>query len=238
MPKSTILLSSARSGTNFFLTVYKKCFPNDFVVKEIFRKGGDNLDAIAEQLDTTRDQVVTLQEAAPLELWTRIKESCYRTGNSAVAKIFYYHDAENDALREHFRQHDRVVHLIRRNAFDVFLSERMARKTGQWQEFKKTPPHEVQSIKLDPDALKSFRQRQTDFVTQARAFFGSGDYTEVFYEDISASPEECASCLEQIYGSLQSPAPEHIGLLRQKKKSNRELVANYDAVEHLDGAIF
>ncbi|MEL7301273.1 MAG: hypothetical protein AAFM92_12900 [Pseudomonadota bacterium] len=238
MPKSTILLSSARSGTNFFLAVYKKCFPDDFVVKEIFRRGGDNLDALAEQLGVSREQVIDLQISDPLTLWKRIKQSCESGKSAAVAKIFYYHDAENTALREHFRDNDRVVHLIRRNAFDVFLSERMARKTGQWQEFKRTPAHEVESIELDPEELAAFRQRQTDFVSRAREFFCTADYTEIFYEDIAGSPGECATTLERIYGSLKSPAPKQVGLIRQKKKSNRELVANYDAVKHLDGAIF
>ncbi len=238
MPDSTILLSSARSGTNFFLSVYAKCFPKDFVVKEIFRRAGDNIDALARRLEMSADQVVALKEADPLELWMQVKARCAQDDIGTVAKFFYYHAPEETRLREHFRAHDRIVHLIRRNTFDVFLSERMARETGRWQEFKKTKAPQVDPVELDVAELEAFRQRQIDYVTQAREFFSGGNYTEIFYEDIAASPALCAARIEEIYGPLQSAAPQQIGLVRQKKKTNRELVANYDAVSHLDVATF
>jgi hypothetical protein len=238
MPKANILLSSARSGTNYFMSVYKKCFPDDIVVKEIFRKGGDSLAVLEELLDLPGEQILSLQETDPLALWRQIKAQAARQQVGAMAKIFYYHQPSDHPLWAHFRDQDRIVHLIRRNAFDVFVSYRMAQETGRWLDFGKSDKPPVNRIRLDVQELEAFLDQQRTHLQRARHTFADSDYAEVFYEDIAASVQACAARIETIFGPLQTKPPHKIGLRKQKQTENSDLVENYDEVAHLDTNTF
>ena len=239
MSKANILLSSARSGTNYFLSVYKKCFPNDFVVKEIFRRKGDSFAALEDLLKMPRDRIMALKQANTREFWRQIEARCAEDTRGCMAKIFYYHMPQDKELWNHICTENRVVHLIRRNAFDVFLSTKIAVETGRWQEFDtNTPRPDTQQFTIDPDEVAAFLVKQRAHVASARTFFAQSDYSEVFYEDIAVSIEVCAARIAEIFGPLEAKAPSSVGIVKQKKKSNRELVANYDEIAHLDVEIF
>jgi len=235
MSNGKILLSSARSGTNFFLTVYAKCFPQDFVVKEIFRPAGDSFPQLEKLLSLGREQILELVKNDPLTLWQMIENKTAEEGRSALAKIFYYHVDQDNQLWAYFRKKNKVVHLIRRNAFNVFVSHKVANQTGKWQEFgKEAQPIEVAPLVIEKDELVAFLDRQRAHIEHTRSFFADADFTEVFYEDIAASADDCAETLCSIYGVPCPAEPISIGLRKQKSKTNEEIVANYDDVAELD----
>lgn len=238
-PSGSILVSSARSGTNYFLDVYKECFPSDFVVKEIFRDGGDSLKLIASLLDISTEAVVDKLEANPRAFWMRIEKQCADQGIRALAKIFYYHQSPEAALWSYFKNHDRVVHLIRRNPFDSFLSLKVATQTGQWQNRGKEQSAQDVTVTLDPAELGAFIDRQKGFVEWTRRKFANAiDYRELFYEDIADSMDSCVAFIRDTFGPLEGPTPTSVGIKRQKTTTNDEIVANYAAVQHLDMRIF
>ncbi len=236
MTKATILISSARSGTNYFLNVYAKCYQNDFVAKEIFRKGGDSLTALEELLQLPRDRILSIQETNPSELWRRIEKSCDLHSRRAIAKIFYYHVPEDGTLWKLFQAKTRVVHLIRRNAFNAFLSREIAQQTGRWQEFVGNNNRHpfAGRLRLDPVQLENYISSQRAHLSRIRKLYVECDYHEVFYEDISESIECCVAIMPDIFGELDSEAPSSINIERQKKAANEDLVLNYDEVAHFD----
>lgn len=237
-PSGSILVSSARSGTNYFLDVYKECYPDDFVVKEIFRDGGDSLKLIEALLGIDRDAVLERLEANPRVFWMRIEKTCAEKGIRALAKIFYYHQSPDSALWSYFKNHDRVVHLIRGNAFDAFLSLKVATRTGQWQNRGKEPSAEAVKVTLDPAELSTFIDRQKGYVEWTRRRFASADYRELFYEDIADDLDRCVAFMRETFGAFEGPTPTSVGIKRQKTASNAEIVENYADVQHLDVRIF
>jgi hypothetical protein len=238
MSNGKILLSSARSGTNFFLTVYAKCFPQDFVVKEIFRPAGDSFAQLEELLSFGSDQVLQLVKNDPLALWQMIESKTAKEGRSALAKIFYYHVDQDNPIWAYFRDNNKIVHLIRRNAFDVFVSHKVGNQTGKSQEFgKDAQPTEVAPLVIDKEELMAFLDKQRTHIDQTRSFFANADYAEIFYEDIAVSADDCAETLCSIYGAPCPAEPISIGLRKQKSKTNEEIVANYAEVAQFDAAL-
>ncbi|MCA0922774.1 hypothetical protein [Pseudooceanicola nanhaiensis] len=239
MPQGNILVSSARSGTNYFLSVYSKCFPDAFVVKEIFREGGDSLPRLEELLGVGSQRILKMVENNPLRLWRNIKEACAEEEIPALAKIFYYHVEWNAPLWENFRKNDRVIHLIRQNPFDVFLSHKVAQQTGQWQKFARDgEAAPVEPLVLDPEELSKFIERQGEHIEKTRSFFKDANFSEIYYEDIAKSTEDCVAAISKIF-EIDGPKQEvKIPLKRQKSATNQELVANYDEVAMFDKATF
>jgi LPS sulfotransferase NodH len=230
-----ILVSSARSGTNYFLAVFGKCFPEAFVVKEIFRPEGDSLALLEEFLGIGQEQIMAWVKADPLTLWQSILARAEQENRVALAKIFYYHAAPENPLWEHFRDHDKVIHLIRRNAFDVFLSRKVAQQTGKWQQFgTHSQSPEIPPLRLHREELVSFIDSQRAHVEHARRFFAKADFTELFYEDIAESTIACAERIGEILGRNIPANPIAIRLKKQKSKSNAEMVENYDEVREFD----
>lgn len=239
MPKGNILLSAARSGTNYFLTVYSKCFPRDFVAKEIFRPTGDSLSLIKELTSLSKDEVLSLIASDPLKLWTTIVDQAAAEERNALAKIFYYHVDTENPLWAHFRDNDRVIHLIRRNAFDAFVSHKVATQTGKWQEFgKDKQPSEVSPLILDRDEVSHFIESRKVQVENARTFFNNSDYSEIFYEDIATSVKACTQKICDIFEVKAPSKGVAISLRKQKSKRNIELISNYDEVAEFDKDIF
>ncbi|QKK02411.1 MAG: hypothetical protein HND55_06970 [Pseudomonadota bacterium] len=234
--RCSILISSARSGTNYFLSVYQQCFPRDLVVKEIFREQGDSLPQLKRALGLSEDRILAMVRTQPSALWRLLMQHAGRSGVGVIAKIFYYHVAADDPLWMLFRRRARIVHLIRRNAFNIFLSREIARKTGQWQVFR----HEMPSrrgnrrVHIGRGELEAFMSLHQQRVAAVRTRYADADYHEVFYEDIEDSIDACARRVCAIFGSGQPPEQPKIALKKQKRERNEALVVNYDDVADLD----
>lgn len=239
MQKANILVSSARSGTNYFMSVFSKIFPNDIVVKEIFRVGSDSLPILEEFLGIDKADISAMAERKPLEFWQMIEARCAERNCDALAKIFYYHVATDHPLWTHFRANNRVIHLIRRSAFDTYVSRELAVQTGRWQEFSKTQkPEKIEPLVINLTDLEEYLRKQKAQVEHARTFFEGADYSELYYEDIATSVE---ACTKAICGIMKVPVPAKpvsIGLQKQKDARNQDLIANYADIAHFDTFIF
>lgn len=240
MSTENLLLSSARSGTNFFLTVYAKCYPDDFVAKEIFRPKFDSLPLLRELLGIDDEEIKDMVLQDPLRLWHRIVATCRAQDRAALVKTFYYHVDHGSDLWAHFKQNTKIVHLIRRNQFDVFVSQKIAQQTGKWQKFQRDEEEEepLPPLLISEPALEGFLKRQKKNIEWARKTFGDGDYHEVFYEDIAGSPADCAAQIARIYNREPASMAPKIGLTKQKKMPNTQIVENYDELRHYDAPLF
>jgi hypothetical protein len=106
-------------------------FPKKLLLGEIFRNSGDSLQILQNELCLSEKEVFMLLSSDPLALWTKI-QSCNCAENGMLAKIFNYHARPFPELWDHFSQPNRIVHLIRKNPFDIIVSHKLAHLSGQW----------------------------------------------------------------------------------------------------------
>ena len=234
-----ILLSSGRSGTNYLLAVYAEMFPKDLVLKEIFRPKSDSLRLLSQFIGRNDAEIVELANNNQVQLWTEISAQSEAQGRRAIAKIFYSHTQADGLLMKHFREKNTVIHLIRRNFFDVFVSIVVAQKTGKWQSFVGdafTPAPE--SFALNRAEVERFFRQRTKEIQTARAYFsGNPNYHEVFYEDIASDPLLCAKAIGAIF-NVNPDKKILIDQHRQKYLPNSVLVTNYSEVKDLDTTVW
>lgn len=237
--KNAILVSKARSGTNFFLDVYANSVPNSTSFREIFRPTGDSFLSIKRTLGLEQGEYLELVKDDPLQIWLRLEDVSQRSGQRFIAKIFYDHAAEHQNLWEHFRDRNQVIHLIRRNPFDSFVSLNVARQTGKWLQEKDTvTPFLPKPFSLPRAKVEAYISQAEEHIDTTRAFFRDATYREVFYEDISASAQRCA---ETICDVLQEEvATERVKSRMQKQKNytNQSIVSNYSEICDLDRHFF
>lgn len=240
--KNSILLSWPRSGTNYFLAVYSKIFPDDIVFDEIFRKGGDNLAKLSYTLKIDKIKILELLEKDPCKLWNMIEQNASQQGAKAIVKVFYYHSSNASKLWNNFRDKNKIIHLIRRNPFDAFLSYKIATQTGVWKVLsssgsdegneKKVP--EIVPFQVSIAEVEEFLARRRLHMARCRSFFSSHDFKEIFYEDISSSVEACTGTIGNLFGVAIPDHPIEISIRKQRDRDSRELLLNYEDVASFD----
>lgn len=237
--RSSLLVSSGRSGTNYFLSVYSQVFPNDIVVKEIFRREGDSFSLLEKHLGLEKDDIMELVKFDKVGLWNDLIGKARVENTGAIAKIFYQHALIDDPIWSHIKDETRVIHLIRRSQFDVYVSLQVALKSGKWQDFGREDGNKgVTSVFIDRSNLESFLMTKKRRIEWAREYFSTKtNYDEIFYEDIEESPLKCARAICSIYGET---APDSVSTSQRKQKTlpNEEIVTNYSEVADLDVEMF
>ncbi len=240
--KNSILLSWPRSGTNYFLAVYSKIFPNDMVFDEIFRKGGDNLAKLSCTFKIDKPDILELLEKNPNKLWKMIRQKASQKGTRAIVKVFYYHSQSASELWNNFRDKNKIIHLVRRNPFDAFLSYKIARQTGVWK-IVSSPKINGITEKKDPEIVpfqvsiaevEEFLVRRRRHMARCRSFFSAFDFNEIFYEDISGSVGACAGAIGNLFGVSIPDQPMEIEIRKQRDRDPRELLLNYEDVARFD----
>lgn len=234
-----MLVSSERSGTNYFLTCYRKVFKDDLILGEVFREKGDSLPAIADLLGIGEAEVLNMSRTEAVELWSLIEERAEAAGYGVAAKIFYQHKPQGHRLWEFFRDRNKVVHLVRRNQFDVLVSLEVAKATGVWQiRNKDQEPNSDIKVTIDLGAAEKFIENKRKNVEFIRSFYSDSDYVELFYEDISSSHEVGRRKVADIYGVADLPAINQFAIKKQNLVSHELRVENYEEVRHLDKPTF
>lgn len=234
MHRENILVSSSRSGTNFFLEVLGKCDPNAVILREIFRRGSDRPTTISHLTQMPEAEVVRLAREDPVSLWRTICNRCKADDRQVIAKIFYYHAPERSPIWGDLRENANVVHLVRRNLFRTFVSLKMAETTGVWH-LRSDEVARVEPIHIVASEAEDFIRARTKRIEWARRFFAGARYSEVHFEDISSSPEECARVIAGL-GLAERPSTSDLtlGIQRQSPDDLSLSVRNYAEVRHLD----
>lgn len=237
MKNNVIIVSAARSGTNFFLDCYGEVFPKTIRLKEIFRKKGDNLNLLSSILQIEENEILKIVNSNPKKLWTIITQKLEERNTNLIAKIFYYHADRKSDLWKHFHKENKVLHLIRRNPFDSLVSQHVATKTGVWQGRKETDNSGVR-LQIDPAEANEFISKRTEQVKWAQHYFESADYTELFYEDLSKSTQTCCDMICEIFDIPPENSYSEVSIKKQNNIRHSERVENYAEVSHLDKEIF
>lgn len=237
--KNAILVSKARSGTNYFLDVYANSVPNSTSFREIFRPTGDSFLLMKKTLGLEKGEYLECIKDDPLRIWLRLEEISQKSGQRFMAKIFYDHATGHPELWEYFRDRNQVIHLIRRNPFDSLVSFNVANQTGKWLQAKSTePPSMPKPFALPRAKVETYITQAEKHIKATRAFFGDAKYSEVFYEDISTSVQRCAATICDILQEDAATAQAKTRMHKQKNYTNQSIVSNYDEVCDLDRYFF
>ena len=235
----TVLISSSRFGSNYFARACQLALADTKFLGEIFRKGSDSRKYISRLLSIDEAKVASLAVSDPVALWEQAKTSV--ENERLIAKLYYYHQPESSGLwRALADGQGRVIHVMRRNLFDAFVSREIAVRLGAWNfagEISDLKP--IESFSIMEREAEFFIQNKLSEINRIRSlFFHHSNYHEIFYEDISIAPELPIALIEEIFGKnalrRKLKIPDSFRDSRVKRDSNASVILNYSGVAHLD----
>lgn len=240
MLRTTMLLTASRFGGSYFLDVFGRLRPNDIVLQDIFSRDGASLAAQSDLLGLPQKEISELANREPGELWRLLRAASEREKCHVIAKVYYYHLPRDSAVWGDLAG-SRVVHMVRRNLFDAYLSRLQAERNKLWQANEESRIREANTaVEVDPKKARRFIQERREQISWVRRRFSAADYHEISYEDVAAGPNRCKRVVKGIFGvELQYGAvAESIkaGRVRLKRSSNADVIENYGDVAHLDRA--
>jgi hypothetical protein len=233
MRKPLVILSSARSGTNYFLSVFRALSPEAVVLREVFRSGGDSLAELETLTGRPRAELARLGQAEPLVLWGELRRGA---GQRPLAlKIFYYHAKPDSPIWDRIAAEARIVHLYRRRILDALISLKLAELTGQWMMPATAASSPARpTLTLDPDEVAAFIARRKNHVQSFRERFRGQDIHEVAYEDICEDTRHCARKVADLMGWPHANKPLELPIRKQNYWAARDVVSNYADVAVFD----
>jgi hypothetical protein len=233
MSKPLVILSSSRSGTNYFLSVVRALAPQAIVLREVFRSGGDSLPELEALTGRPSSELARLGRTEPLVLWEELRRGA--GDRPLVLKIFYYHAKPDSPIWERIAAEARIVHLYRRRILDALVSLKLAKASGQWilPSTAATPPDRP-SLTLDPEEVATFIAQRRTYFHSFRERFRGRDIHEVAYEDICDDSRLCAATVANLMGWRQAHEPLELPIKKQNTWATRDVVSNYADVAVFD----
>lgn len=237
--RHTVVVSSARFGANYFVRACQCSVENMKFVGEIFRKGSDGRRYMAQLLSTDEISVASLAAKDPASLWARAKSKSHQ--GALIAKLYYYHQPEESSLwTELAGGEDHVIHMIRRNLFDAYVSREIAVKFDMWgSKGNGLDRDQIRGVVIPEEEVIKFIEDRSFEISRTRAMFlDHSHYHEVFFEDICLAPELAVSVVEAIFG--KASLKEKIKISkdfrdgRVKNFSNASTILNYEDICYLD----
>lgn len=228
-----VILSSSRSGSNYALALVRALAPATLILREIFRRKGDNLPELSALIGRSQDDILAEIQDAPDELWTRLTQASESAGRNLACKIFYYHQKVDGPLWDRVARDATIVHLIRRRLLDAYVSLQVAQRTGAWIRMgAENPFRTVEPFAVDLADLMAFIELRQSHIARFRTRLADAA-TEIYYEDIAAAPSDGARAFAPI---LNCPIPQtlEIETRRQNVHALPDLISNYDEIAHLD----
>ena len=162
----------------------------------------------------------------------------FDTGVRAVGfKMFYVHARSNPREKTAWdylisNKDIRVIHLIRTNLLEAYISLRIAFVTGEWERFKgsNAPRPEIPRLKIDPKACEAYFNRELVWRKWARKSFGLHPFMQIEYErDVCGRFNDVMNEIHDFLGVSRLPARQV--LEKQSRRSPREATENYDELK-------
>lgn len=240
MTRTTVILGASRFGAGLFLDTVASQYPDTLVIRDLFQPGESDLEGVSELTGETRASVAARAGDAPHVLWGHILTAAARARRDVVARAFYYHQPRNSPAWAELAATSRIVHVVRSNLFDAYLSRQTAERSGVWKATRRADvAAETEPAHLDRARLQQFVRERSEQVRWARRRFCAADYHEVMFDEIASGPEACKRVAARVLGrqsQMNAPATQGVRL-RIRRRSNADLVANYDEVADLDRAM-
>ncbi|MGZ8136181.1 MAG: Stf0 family sulfotransferase [Methylococcaceae bacterium] len=126
----------------------------------------------------------------------------------------------------------RIVHLVRDNLLDVWISRKLAEQSGVWSipvDGEREPYDCAKWIMLDAEELEIFFNETSKNTECFRQDFAGSRYIELNYEQLVNSTEHELKRLFEFLGV--SPLPVKIPLQKQNKRPHTQTVVNYHEIQ-------
>jgi len=156
---------------------------------------------------------------------------------AAGFKMFYLHARRNPVEKRDWRyllanDDIRVIHLIRENMLESYISLRVAFLTGEWERFKGTnaPRKEQPRLRLEPKECEVYFNQELAWRKWARESFRAHPFLEIKYErDVCA---RFADVMNEIHDFIDVPRRRASQILeKQAQRPLREAITNYEELE-------
>jgi len=130
------------------------------------------------------------------------------------------------------RHHLPVVHLVRRNHLDVYLSSQVRFSTRTVHSLVGEPESPNRPILVNPDDMLRHMKRSQRNIQAARALLRCSPLPslEISYEHLLDGSREFEAACKFLHLNRQTPCPAS-SLRKLVTKSHAELIANYDEVK-------
>lgn len=125
-----------------------------------------------------------------------------------------------------------VIHLVRENSLDVFISSSIKSVRGQSHQLANESPLEDITISLDPAQVKRYIKRHRRRVRLARRLLRwfRIRHLEVSYENLCGSEDAFQRATEFLGIPTSAGAPQS-NLVRIRQGNHRAVITNYDEVK-------
>jgi LPS sulfotransferase NodH len=151
-------------------------------------------------------------------------------------KLFYGHARMDDAAREAWqllttRKDIYIVHMVRRNLLDSFVSLKVAIRTNEWACLIEAArkPSDVEPFAVAARECRSFFDNVTRDRRMTREVFMRPRYMEVTYDALASGYLDRVNSVVAFLG-LSPFRPCH-KLVKQATKTPREQLSNYEELE-------
>ena len=238
-----ILLGHGRSGSTLVVKSLAQ-HPNIRMAGELFHESQDERKRAFEGLNRTyppdkaekhyyledTDGAKFLREDVFYERpWPEIR--------AAGFKLFYVHARNHSETRKAWpylleNKDIRVLHLVRTNNLESFLSLKLALLTKEWKRWKnsQTERAEPPLLTLDPKECRAYFDEKRVWRDWARASFSDHPFFEFEYErDVCRRFQPLMHDIHDFLDVPRAPASEL--LEKQARKPPREQIANYDELK-------
>jgi LPS sulfotransferase NodH len=161
-------------------------------------------------------------------------------------KIFYYHpmDADEYARSTTWSELEnipnlRLIHLRRCNILETAVSSKLAYETGIYGDLTRksssvpasVPSHKITSIEYPADKLQLVFQQTRRWEEEWPKRFSGCPQLDLTYEGLIVDPETELARVCRFLGITQ-PFKPHTNFRKQRTKSLRQSLINYDALKH------
>jgi len=219
----------ARSGSNYLLELIEST--GEFrKFGEIFRNSGDSHSELASFLEQSDSEIRESSRSSKAELLSSLLQASVMKQCPFAAKLFYYHARPDDELWKLLPK-VRVLHLIRLNSLAVFVSRVLAERSGIWKAYGGDSCYDSSKIKVDRNEFIRWKAWRDSLISSARARISGLDSLEIYYEDLT---DEHRASLEVRQAVGLNPDLERVLVKRQRSRSLREIVSNYNELEEFD----
>lgn len=231
MSNINVVMTSSRFGGRYFLDALGKCDPDLIILHEVLRKNTDSHRALRELTGLSLQQLQLMAGSEPETLWTMIAAAARKSDKNIVMLMYYYHQPRNSAVWNLVQQEARIIHLIRRNLFDAFISRQFAIQNNTWKVSRKNlkPKSDAVPMALDEKELRTYINDRSNDIEWARQKFGSSDYQEIYFEDITYSAATCLETIKKLDIATCDYSKSTVRLAQPIRQlcSNVERIANY-----------
>jgi hypothetical protein len=231
------LITSSRFGGRLLESTFEQVVPNALPLGEIFRKNSRLSKRAELTLERYSDGLsIRLREDPTAAL----EDLCdLDPNNDLLARIHYYHIDRTSPVWGRIASRTRIIHVIRRNLFDAYVSHRISTDHGVWRitnDASSTDLCGENSLSISPSEVSRYIENRKSDVEWCRVTFSGAQYQEVYFEDIVISAGVRSSLISQCIGKdiLEDPISRSNQSSRIKTICNADLISNYGAVAHLD----